>query len=491
MDLDASLTEQSCSYVRKNSHGSSALLWAIFALLAVTTWARGGSNDITPWLQFALASIVVVVFIWEVLSGDFKGFAGGIFRDPILYLGVGILALLGVQWFNSGRELFYDSALKTWLYSDAPYANFLFAFNASEAQEVWIWFYCALVTVVAVRSSLMSRRGIYRLWRLLILNSCLLGLFGMVQFLSGTDKIFWIKQLPYQRFFASFGYSNHAGAYFILMLFLTLSMLVRRIFRHTPHRFSMRAFLLLSAVLLQLLCANFTLSRFAILVSWLGVVMTAVYISNRLWRRGAPAMKMNLAVLLTASGIVAIYASFSAAGAMLGKELASFLHLNEDFLSGYRWIIFHTGISVWRESPLFGVGPWGFRHLAALHLDQGLHFMLKQGAANLHNDALQYLAESGLVGFSLMIGVLGVLLSRFRLAVLRHWMPGAILCAGLSAIALQSTFDLPFRNPAILYCWLAILAGASKISWEKCRENKALSGNGASSASACVNERDS
>lgn len=104
MDLDKSIAEQSCGYVRSNMHGSSALTWVIFLLLAVTAWARGGSSDITPWLQFVLATLVVVVFIWEVLSGDFRGFAGGIFRDPVLYAGIGLLVLIGLQWFNSGRK---------------------------------------------------------------------------------------------------------------------------------------------------------------------------------------------------------------------------------------------------------------------------------------------------------------------------------------------------------------------------------------------------
>lgn len=489
MDLDKSLSAESCGYVRSSGHGSRALVWAVFLLLAVTAWARGGSSDITPWLQFVLATLVVVVYFWEVFSGNFKGVAGGMFRDPVLYLGLALLVLLGVQWANSGRELYYNSSLETWLYSDAPNRMLPFAFSAGEAKEVWIWFYCAVVIAVSVRSSLMSRRGIYRLWKLMLMNSCLLGLFGMVQFLSGTERIFWVKHLPYQRFFASFGYSNHAGSFFILMLFLAGSMFVRRVFRHQPARFTLKTFFLLAAILLHLLCANLTLSRYAILGSWVGVTVVAVYIARRLWRKGTPALKLNMSVLLVCSGVVAIYASFSAAGAMLGRELSSFLRLQDEFIGDGRMIMFRAGLSVWRESPLFGVGPWGFRHLVGLHLDESLHFMLGPGSANLHNDALQYLAESGVVGLGLMAGVAGVLVWPIRMSVLRQWMPGVILVVGVSAIALQGMFDLPMRNPAVFYCWLAIIAGASKISSEKLCEEKVLAKNNAPSVSDCVSKR--
>jgi O-antigen ligase len=363
-----------------------------------------------------------------------------------------------------------------------------FAFSASEAKEVWIWFYCAVVIAVSIRSSLMSRRGIYRLWKLVLINSCVLGIFGVIQFLSGTDRIFWVKRIPYQHFFASFGYSNHAGSYFILMLFLAGSMLVRRIFRHQPARFTLKTFFLLAASLLYLLCANLTLSRYAILGSWVGVIVVAVYVARRLWRKGTPALKLNLTVLLVFSGLVAIYASFSLAGAMLGKELSSFLRLQDVFLGSGRMIMFRAGLSVWRESPLFGVGPWGFRHLVGLHLDESLYRMLRPGAANLHNDALQYLVEAGVVGFGLMAGIVGVLIYRIRLSILRNWMPGIILLVGVAAIALQSMFDLPMRNPAVFYCWLAIIAGASKISSEKLYEEKALIKNDAPASSGSVSE---
>ena len=471
MDLDVPVSSSSCSQLNRNgNHGSNALVWSLFALLSVTAWARGGSPDITPWLQFGLASIVAAVFFWEVSAGSFRGFAGGIFRDPVFYLGAALLLLTGMQWYNSGRELYYDQSLQAWLYSEPRHSRLPFSFDAAEAQEVWTWFYSATVIVVSIRSSLMSRRGIYRLWKLMIVNSCLLGLFGLVQFLAGTDRIFWVKELSYQRFFASFGYSNHAGSYFLLSLFLASAMLVRRIFRHSPPRFTIKTALLLVAVVFSLVCANLSLSRYAILTSWLAVVWIAVYVVRRLWRRGSPAVKLNVTILLIGSGLLAAYAAFSAAGSLLGKELVSFLRLNDDFLGEGRIMMFRAGLSVWQESPWFGVGPWGFRHLVALHLDQALYFMLTPGAASIHNDALQYLVESGVFGLALMLCTGGAIIWHVRPAVLRRWMPGVILFAGAGVIAVQSLFDLPMRSPAVFYCWLAIISGASKIVMEKRRE---------------------
>jgi O-antigen ligase len=125
----------------------------------------------------------------------------------------------------------------------------------------------------------------------------------------------------------------------------------------------------------------------------------------------------------------------------------------------------------------------------ALHLDGNLHFMLRAGSANIHNDALQYLAESGIVGFGLMLGVLVSLSWRIRYRRLAAWMPGVLLYAGIGAIALQSTFDLPMRSPAVFYCWLAILAGASKILMEKSKEERTSRKSGMPKENLCASER--
>ena len=84
--------------------------------------------------------------------------------------------------------------------------------------------------------------------------------------------------------------------------------------------------------------------------------------------------------------------------------------------------------------------------------------------ANVHNDPMQFLAEAGIVGFGVIIAILVVVI---RPAVGGYfWRKPALLFSsfGLLCVAVQSLIDLPFRSPAVLYCWLAILGGVSRLA---------------------------
>ncbi|NCU20748.1 hypothetical protein EOM89_08430, partial [Candidatus Falkowbacteria bacterium] len=87
--------------------------------------------------------------------------------------------------------------------------------------EMLRWFFPAWVLLVVVRSGLLGHRAGQLIVRGLVFNAGLLALFGLVQFADGTKSIFWIQPIE-DHFFASFGYANHAGAFFVLMLSVAL-----------------------------------------------------------------------------------------------------------------------------------------------------------------------------------------------------------------------------------------------------------------------------
>ena len=71
---------------------------------------------------------------------------------------------------------------------------------------------------------------------------------------------------------------------------------------------------------------------------------------------------------------------------------------------------------------------------------------------------LQFLAEFGAVGSALLLGALGLMLIEVFRACERLAALGKVSLAGLALVGVFSAIDLPFRCPAILYTWLAILA---------------------------------
>jgi len=117
-------------------------------------------------------------------------------------------------------------------------------------------------------------------------------------------------------------------------------------------------------------------------------------------------------------------------------------------------------VAIWKEHPWFGVGGWGYKYLVASHVPESSWPALeKRGWANVHVDFLQFLAEFGAVGMALLLGALAVLARDacdFRRC--RRDACWTLSVAGLALTVLFSGIDIPFRCPAILYAWTAMLA---------------------------------
>ena len=125
-------------------------------------------------------------------------------------------------------------------------------YDGGEAAQMLYWFGGAWVVLAAVRHGL-DRPGRIRLLWGLAAQGAVLAAWGIAQYASGTHRIFWQTPLP-RHFFASFGYPNHAGAYFDLLFAVSGGLLLRAI-EHRERRWIWAA-----AVLTVLNLAGATLS---------------------------------------------------------------------------------------------------------------------------------------------------------------------------------------------------------------------------------------
>ncbi len=447
-----------------------ALLGSAFLLLAYTAWARGGTYAPWQWPMLALGAIIPALRIAGSASG-----AGGssmrramgdglahLVRDPVFLFGGLFLALLAVQAWNCGRPLVFDPALNAWRYDPPPVPWLPFSFTAREGREMLVWFAPAWALAVGLRAPWLRAGSIYTLWSALVVNAAALALFGVAQFASGATRLLGGEPAGHERFFASFAYSNHAGAYFVLMFCLSGGLWIRDVLGRPTIRFDGRAALRLSATIPSLAGAFLSVGRASILLATGAAAAMVAVVSRRAWRRLRPASRLHLVAGLLAVGALAYFLIAGAGRDPVARELASLAGDRFDrLLAGNRLALASAAVDVWRESPWFGCGGWGFRYQLAFHLPPDLAGRSLHGLANVHNDLLQFLAEFGGVGVALMLATLAAMVRPAIRAGLAGRPALQFAAAGAFLTTVQSAIDLPFRCPAVLYAWVVVVVGIS------------------------------
>lgn len=456
-------------------------------LLAYTTWAWAGLRPSYHWVGVGTAGIL--------LAGLFRSVPRVLARDPLFYLGLAFLGLLAIQWANAGRELYFDVGYQKWMYTPPRWPGWPSAFARADALQMLTWFFPAWVVVLVFRMRIFSRRETRGLLRFLACNAGLLAIFGIVQMASGTESIYWTQPLG-GHFFASFAYCNHAGPFFVLTGALAAGLLLAELLeirdfqtgkipQHVQH--PGRVAVLSAALLLCLAGAVLGFSRTGIILAGVLALFTLVYGWMRAWRILSPARRLNLAAL-TLAGLASLgflIVGFGEKGVrkeftprVIPPEMGTLSTWERiDFELSHRPLWARAALLSWREEPWFGLGGWGYKYRVAEHVPR--HYWKKleksKGGANVHVDFLQFLAEFGVVGIGLILGTLGVMVSGwFRPGVHRGalWTLGA---CGLALTVVASAVDIPFRSPAILYTWLAILAAIPQACRPGVRQGESLS----------------
>lgn len=388
----------------------------------------------------------------------------GLLHDPVLYLGGAFLFLLLIQWYNSGRIQLYDWDRQCWTYSSTPYPRLPWAFTREEAREMLYWFFPAWALLLALRSGIRDGRTARRVLLVAVVNAAALAGFGIVQFLSGTRSLLWVFPLK-QHFFASFGYSNHAGAFFVLLFGMACAILLREVLDrpvHEPRRSTV--ILAGSAATLAFCGANLSLSRAAIIMSWSLAAAASIIAAKAIWPALSQGKRLNVIATLIAIALAGYFLVGALGTQAFNAELSGLGQTSAKGESMRRWPQSQAALRIWQDHPWFGVGGWGYRYLLHEYIRENHSgdrpFVVSTGMANVHNDPVQFLAEFGIVGFALLTGTVCVLFApivRKRVLLLGS---SAALLAGLSLafILAHSLVDLPFRCPAVLQHWVLLLA---------------------------------
>lgn len=524
----------------------------IFPTLAALAWIRGGTHGgllvpTVPWL-LALVFEVLICFPQRYFGEDAvqarQRCWRRVGRDPVFFLTLLFLVVvLGVPFLNKGLcpTCDYDTIMASLTPAEfeqlpeileekapnplIPYAPF--CVNVRQHLEVLMWFLPALTAMLAARHALL-RHGKRMLVEMLVWNAAALAAFGFVQRATGAKFVMMWDQAEYDAlvaavreasgigyarpdpdFFATFGYPNMAGCFFMLAFALSLGVWMTRVreVEQEPQsskaevtrqrlllRF-IRSHYALIPVVVNFLAVLFTFSRAAISLS-LGIAVLAFlyYILRMLLARVDRARQIKRAafnfvgaVLLLLVGVV--FApdrktdSVTAARDVSG-ELGTITTLGLlDRVTGKYDYQSRIALALFKKYPVFGCGGWGYKHLS-LNLLQKEDMKGPQaiGTANVHNDYLQFLCEHGAVGLGCLVGIFFCLV----VPIFREWgrlyrsarflspdnapsSPRAIYCfppgalwilIGCFAVAFHAVADAPLRSGAVLSLFFVSLACA-------------------------------
>ena len=399
-------------------------------------------------------------------------------HDPLCFLVLGFLVILAFAFVNKGLCPNCDAAAIAAGADPSPIFPILpFTVNRFEHFDVFCWFATALTAALAAKHGL-NDRGKRLVISLMVLNAVLLGLLGLVQLVTGAEGVYWHRVRVHQIiFFASFGYVNHAAAYFTILFALSLA-----VWRHKTC--SPLDWTILPPIIL-FITAFATLSRSAIVLTSLIAVLAMLHAlisafskMTKLKRVKTAAVGLLVLIALVLSVIVLTPTS-------VRKELStldSTVVLQR--VSGKGQYHDEAARSVLSEFPFFGCGGWGYKHFSLKYTPKEVRrffgYEWSQGGANVHNDSLQFMVEHGLIGFGLLVAIVVLLL----LPLGRTWrqlaqavrflpkaqmppfppaffaLPGSAFMALLAFLApvLHSFADCPFRSPAVVYLFFTLLA---------------------------------
>lgn len=387
------------------------LAYAFIALVLAAPLCYGAVEDWAVFtLQFLLAMLALLWVVRKSLVHDDWSLKSPLLLPALLMAGVALLQTIALSSYrHASRQRFLyvvALALALWLCSN------LFDDRIRTKRLVWT----------------------------LVVFGALVALFAIAQYLTGTQKIYWIRQ-P-RDFGVIFGpYVNHAH-YAGLMEMLAPFPIVLAL----SHRYDMglRALLAFAGALMGvsifLSGSRGGLVAFSIQLAFLAFVVLRT-------RQQVSRTKL----LAVAGSVVAVILALFAwlASAQIRDSFLALKDPTAHMVGGFRLQILRDSVAMFFERPLFGWGlgtfEFAFPRFQRFYSDFLVNFA--------HNDYLQLAVEAGVAGLAILVFFFVRFVKAAR-SGLGRWshesLPAAKLAAltGCIGIFVHSLFDFNMHVPA-------------------------------------------
>jgi O-Antigen ligase len=454
----------------------TALVGVTAVHLCFLPWALGTMH---AWSQLTSLGFAIVEFVLVALprtgTGDFVGAPGAIqwpaarlLRFPVFWAGLILLGYIAVQGFNPAWR-FIGVAHSWWIEPishvswlpsgvDAPFVRS----NPWRALTVdgSLW-----LLVCAVWAGFLRRKSYRALFFMLVCNAFSLALLGVLQKLSGTDRIYWSYLPSNSAFIASFIYPNHAGAYFNLMVALAAGLAWwhrQRARRHLENP-GQSFFFMFLAVFTGLAVIS-TYSRMSVvLLLVLMVLAGGVFVLGLFRRAGRIRDRMGFLLLTVAlAGVIGtglVVLRTAKVWERLADQVAHPVAFDRD-----RTLARQASRDMLCDRWLLGWGAGCFRYnfedYAAKYPEIYYAGNRRMYWEHAHDDLLEFPVELGAAGMLPLAGILGY--GGWQLGRRRFWRNAVSFCIvlGCALVLLHAWVDFVFQNPAVLLTWGVLLVGA-------------------------------
>jgi O-antigen ligase len=321
-----------------------------------------------------------------------------------------------------------------------------------QATESGALLYCLYAVFAFICSQLLRRSAqVKTLGWLLTAYGFAVAVFAIVQSLSGTDKLYWIRtpELGGWIYGPYVSHNHYAGLMemlFPVALVIALNRGVHRNWRWVP---AFAAVLMASTIFLS--GSRGGMIAFLMQMAVLGAALA--------WAKNRRSTWILLAVLIVIAALI-----FWLGGQALVNRIGSIrVNAHSDVDTSVRLKIDSDGLRMFAKKPVFGWGlgsfPVVYPHFRTFYTDKFTN--------HAHNDYLQFLVETGLLGFATALWFIFALY-RAALKKIEGWqsdLNGATALAALIActgILVHSFFDSNLQVPAnaALFYTLATIATA-------------------------------
>ncbi|MGI6389324.1 MAG: O-antigen ligase family protein [Kiritimatiellia bacterium] len=444
---------------------------ACICLFPVSVFGQSRVAGLTPLFWLALMVVEWMFLLPSVKRGETlvdarRRMLHALLWDPFLYAGVGLVALMMIQYLNSGLELVYLPDADIWQLSDPTVTWAPFAVESNAVFTHLAWFTACCVVGVALRAA--AGRGAKRV--LLQLLACASGAISLCMVTLAS-----CGSAPYASWTNGTG-APAAGTFFGFWMLLGIGLFVNKAERE--QRMSIPLFIL--AGIGNLLGVLFFASPLMTIVFPVIGVLLLFYGMVYLAPLTPKGMQLKLFVIhVLCLGVIAASLVYLFPQNPVAEKMKSALPVAEHWtaLAARHEVRSDAALSIWQQHPWTGVGADGFYHYVALAVTQDQWSLIEQDRALVFSDGLQFLCEHGVFGAGLVLAAIIALLVPlcYRARVLwqnkmsRETSGHAAFLLRLSPIVvtgcvaavlccLESFIASPFRAPAVMLSWVCVLA---------------------------------